>query len=59
MVRRSVYSVEEVIPIIEKIKPSVLYLTHLSHDIDYTEKESLLPGNIHFAYDGLRIDMHG
>ncbi|WP_134683995.1 MBL fold metallo-hydrolase [Brevibacillus migulae] len=55
MSRRSVYSVEEVLPILEKLKPSVVYLTHLSHDIDHEQKESLLPKHVRFAYDGLLI----
>lgn len=53
--KRSVYSVDEVIPLLEQLQPSRVYLTHLSHDIDITEKEKLLPEHVRFAYDGLRI----
>ncbi len=53
--KRSVYSVEEVIPLLGKLRPKRVYLTHLSHDIDVAAKEKLLPEHTRFAYDGLQV----
>ena len=41
---------------IDRVKPKQSYLTHMSHEFDYVNSAHLLPANVAFAYDGLRID---
>ena len=53
--RRSVYDVTEAIEIKEKVRPSRLLLTHLSHDIDIPLHSLRLPPGIQFAYDGMQL----
>jgi phosphoribosyl 1,2-cyclic phosphate phosphodiesterase len=48
-------NVEESLATIEKIKPQISYLTHLSHEVDHATLEATLPENIRIAYDGLKI----
>jgi phosphoribosyl 1,2-cyclic phosphate phosphodiesterase len=55
--KRSVYSVKEALEASDIIRPKQLIFTHLSHDIDITEKSSLLPPHVRFAYDGLKLKL--
>ena len=48
-------SFDEAIFFHEKVQAKKTYLTHLSHDVNYDEASSLLPENVHLAYDGLKI----
>ncbi|MFO8086540.1 MAG: MBL fold metallo-hydrolase [Bacteroidales bacterium] len=49
-------SIDEALEIVEKIKPQVTYLTHMSHFIGkHEDVEKELPDNVHLAYDGLKI----
>ena len=41
--------------VVKRVKPKKTYFTHLSHAWDDGDR-SLLPPNVHLAYDGLRID---
>lgn len=52
-------SIEEAIALAEKVKAKKVYLTHLSHDIDYLKVNSLLPPFVRLAYDGLEIPFSG
>ena len=49
------FSIAESIEIINKLKPKIAYLTHISHDISHEDCENELPPNIRLAYDGLKI----
>lgn len=49
------FSISEAIEVIERLRPRVGYLTHLSHQVDYEKTGARLPEGIHLAYDGLRI----
>ena len=51
------FSVEEALDIVERIKPKMTYLTHLSHDLDYDSANGKLPSYVQLAYDGLRIPL--
>jgi Metal-dependent hydrolases of the beta-lactamase superfamily I len=52
------FSLKEAIQIIDEIKPEQAYLTHISHQMGFhREVEVELPENIHFAYDGLVLEM--
>jgi phosphoribosyl 1,2-cyclic phosphate phosphodiesterase len=47
---------DEVLELIEKLKPKQTYLTHISHkQYNYLDLEKILPANVHPAYDGLVI----
>ncbi len=43
------------IAFVERINPRRAYFTHISHDLDQSEIEAILPPNIHLAYDGLKL----
>jgi len=47
---------EEALAIIEDLKPTRAYLTHLNHDILHARDSKLLPDNVEFAYDELVIE---
>ncbi|MCI1696817.1 MBL fold metallo-hydrolase [Aneurinibacillus aneurinilyticus] len=55
--RRSVYDVQEAIKLKDNLNISRLILTHLSHDIDLSEHNKLLPHNVEFAYDGMKLPL--
>lgn len=48
------FSLPESLEVIKKLKPKHTYLTHMSHDMDYSNPPEM-PGNVEMAYDGLRI----
>lgn len=49
-------SIDEAVEVSRKLKVKKTYLTHLSHDVDYSIQEKELPKDVHLAYDGLKID---
>lgn len=52
------FSVSQALELIEKVKPNRAYLTHMSHEIGlHSEAERLLPPNVYFAYDKLKIEI--
>lgn len=52
------FSVEEALDIIDTIKPTKAFLTHMSHEIGlHAEAETRLPDGVYLAYDGLSIDI--
>lgn len=52
------FNVEEAVALINRIKPRVAYLTHLSHDIGlHTEAVSKLPEGVYLGYDTLSIEI--
>ncbi len=51
------YSVGEALDVIEELGPKKTYLTHLSHELDYTTFFRELPEHVALAYDGLRIEL--
>ena len=51
-------SLQQSIDVINKVKPRIAYLTHLSHDMGlHEEVEATLPQNVKIAYDNLIIDI--
>ena len=49
-------SLSESLDAINRIKPRVAYLTHMSNDIGlHDDIERQLPDNVHLAYDGLTV----
>lgn len=52
------FNVEEAVALINRIKPRVAYLTHMSHDIGlHAETASKLPEGVFLGYDGLSIEI--
>ena len=52
------FNVEEAVALINRIKPRVAYLTHLSHDIGlHAEVASKLPEGVFLGYDTLSIEI--
>ena len=52
------FNVEEAVALINRIRPRVAYLTHLSHDIGlHAEAANKLPEGVYLGYDGLTIDI--
>lgn len=48
-------SIEDAVAFAEKTSARSIYLTHLSHEIDYHKEKDLLPPNVQLAYDGLEL----
>ena len=52
------FNLDEALAFIEKVKPEMAYLTHISHLFDsHEEIERELPENVQVAYDGLNISL--
>ena len=47
------FNLEDVLKLVDKIKPNKVILTNLSNEIDYKKINKSLPNNIMPAYDGL------
>lgn len=48
-------TVERSLQYVEELNPRQAYFTHICHDLQHKRAESLLPPNVHLAYDGLSI----
>lgn len=50
------FCLSEALEVIEKVKPRVAYLTHMSHEMGlYREVSRELPDGVFLAYDGLQV----
>lgn len=52
------FSVEEALALFREVKPGTGYLTHMSHEIDYSVESGRMPANVHLAYDGLKLSVN-
>ncbi len=50
------FSFAESLEMVELLKPTKAYFTHLTHTTLHAEVEPQLPGNVFLAYDGLRLE---
>ena len=50
------FTLDEALAAIERLRPQVAYLTHLSHVFDHGAAEAGLPRGVHLAYDGLSLE---
>lgn len=56
-VHHSHFNLEEALAFVEKVKPDMAWLTHMSHLMgDHEEISKQLPQNVRLAYDGLSIE---
>ncbi len=52
------FTVEQAVEMIQKINPEKAYFVHMGHRLGkHADAEKELPANIHFAYDGLVLEM--
>lgn len=52
------FNLDQALAEIEKIKPKVAYLTHISHQLGLSnDVEKMLPENVFLAFDGLKIEL--
>jgi phosphoribosyl 1,2-cyclic phosphate phosphodiesterase len=49
------FSVDQALEVVAQIKPKLTLLTHLSHDLEYSLTNEILPNNVRLAHDGMRI----
>jgi phosphoribosyl 1,2-cyclic phosphate phosphodiesterase len=49
------FGINEALDVIARLKPERAYLTHTSHELEYTATNRLLPAGVELAYDGLRF----
>ena len=50
------FSIGEAVDFINRVGAERAWLTHMSHDLEHMETNSILPSYIQLAYDGLEID---
>ena len=52
------YTVDQAVEVIQKINPDKAYFVHMGHRLGkHADEEKALPANIHFAYDGLVLEL--
>lgn len=52
-------NLSQALSVIDRVRPRVAYLTHISHDLGcHADVEPTLPSGVHLAYDGLRIEVN-
>jgi phosphoribosyl 1,2-cyclic phosphate phosphodiesterase len=49
------FGIPQALAAIERVKPRRSYLTHVSHNLEYSETNARLPKGVELSYDGLRI----
>jgi phosphoribosyl 1,2-cyclic phosphate phosphodiesterase len=52
-------SIAEAVATAQAIGAPLSYLTHMTHSVDHGPAEAMLPRNVRFAYDGLRVTLGG
>jgi phosphoribosyl 1,2-cyclic phosphate phosphodiesterase len=52
-------TVDRSVKTVEQLAPRRAFLTHISHDLAHERTESLLPSNVHLAFDGLELLVEG
>ncbi len=51
------FTLAQSLKVIAQLQPKQAYLTHISHRLNYRIEEQNLPANVHFAYDGLTLQL--
>ena len=52
-------SLPDAVAVVERLRPRVTYLVHLSHELSHAAAEAALPSHICVAYDGLTVRAEG
>lgn len=50
-------NVEEALAVVDKLKPTATWFTHLCHELPHAETEASLPDAVRIAYDGLKLHL--
>ncbi|HUZ45756.1 MAG TPA: MBL fold metallo-hydrolase [Terriglobia bacterium] len=50
-------TIENSLRLVEQLKPSRAYFTHIAHELQHEEANAKLPPNVQLAYDGLKIEL--
>jgi phosphoribosyl 1,2-cyclic phosphate phosphodiesterase len=50
------FNLEQALSAIQRLRPKMAYLTHLSHSFDHGATEATLPPRVALAYDGLSME---
>lgn len=50
------FSVAESLEVVEQLKPSRAYFTHIAHELDHGATNAQLPSHVRLAFDGLSIE---
>lgn len=50
------FSINEALDVIDRLKPSRAYLTHMTHELEHEETNRQLPPGVELGYDGLTFD---
>jgi phosphoribosyl 1,2-cyclic phosphate phosphodiesterase len=51
------FTVEGALGVVERVRPTCAYLTHMAHDLGHEATCAQLPAGVELAYDGLVIDV--
>lgn len=51
------FSIPQALEVVQRLKPRLAFLTHLSHEVDHRTAPRQLPPNVRLAYDGLELDI--
>jgi phosphoribosyl 1,2-cyclic phosphate phosphodiesterase len=51
------FTVDQALAVVDRIKPSRSYFTHMCHDLAHAEVNTRLPAGVELAYDGLVLDV--
>ncbi|HSP34050.1 MAG TPA: MBL fold metallo-hydrolase [Thermoanaerobaculia bacterium] len=51
------FTIDEAVDCAQRIGADETYLIHLTHEVDHDPFEATLPGGVHLAYDGLKLEI--
>lgn len=51
------FCIDEVLDVVERLKPRQTYFTHMAHEIDFATAAGQLPARVQPGFDGLRITL--
>lgn len=51
------FNIVQALEVVEQLRPSQTYLTHLTHEVDHASVNAVLPSGVELAYDGLTVEL--
>lgn len=51
------FNIEQALDVVARLRPRMVYFTHITHDLEHSATNSLLPPGIELAYDGLKAEL--
>ena len=52
------FNIDQALAIVEELKPTRTYFTHIAHELDHETTNAQLPDNVELAYDGLVLEIN-